>query len=158
MSDMSPEEGKKVVFKGMILLGIITLIEVFIALIGNGHVIPGFHLHKLIMYPAMIGFSMYKAYFIVYEFMHMRYEVKSLAMSVILPTVLLIWATIAFLDEGSYWKDSRAQIELLNANGYVKVEVPMESHGDHQEVAPVGENSQMEGASDESKSNEAEKH
>ncbi len=158
MSDMSPEEGKKVVFKGMILLGIITLIEVFIALIGNGHVIPGFHLPKLIMYPAMIGFSLYKAYFIVYEFMHMRYEVKSLAMSVILPTVLIIWATIAFLDEGSYWKDSRAQIELLNANGYVKVDVPVESHKDHLEVTPVEENSQIEVAPDASKTIEAEKH
>ncbi len=155
---MSPEEGKKVVFKGMILLGIITLIEVFIALIGNGHVIPGFHLPKLIMYPAMIGFSLYKAYFIVYEFMHMRYEVKSLAMSVILPTVLIIWATIAFLDEGSYWKDSRAQIELLNANGYVKVDVPVESHKDHLEVTPVEENSQIEVAPDASKTIEAEKH
>lgn len=154
---MSPEEGKKVVFKGMILLGIITLIEVFIALIGNGHVIPGFHLPKMIMYPAMIGFSMYKAYFIVYEFMHMRYEVKSLAMSVILPTILIVWATIAFLDEGSYWKDSRAQIELLNSNGYVKVDVPIEAHSDQKELAPMGEPSQEVIIPETSKTNEAEK-
>ena len=32
---LSPEEGKRVVYKGMILLAVITLIEVFIALIGN---------------------------------------------------------------------------------------------------------------------------
>ena len=65
---LSYEEGKKVVVKGMILLGIITLIEVCIALLGNGHLIHGFHLSKWIMYPAMILLSLYKAYFIVYEF------------------------------------------------------------------------------------------
>lgn len=125
---MSLEEGKKVVFRGMILLAIITLIEVFIALIGNGHIISGFHLPKWLMYPAMIGFSMYKAYFIVYEFMHMKYEVKTLAMSVLMPTLLLVWAIIAFLDEGTYWKNSRADIELLNSKGYTKVEIPVTTH------------------------------
>ncbi len=100
---LSYEESKKVVFKGLILLGVITLIEVFIALVGNGHIISGFHLPKYIMYPAMIGFSMYKAYFIVYEFMHMRYEVKSLAMAVLLPMTLLIWAMVAFFSEGNKW-------------------------------------------------------
>lgn len=131
---MSLEEGKKVVFKGMILLAIITLIEVFIALIGNGHIIDGFHLPKWIMYPTMIGFSLYKAYFIVYEFMHMKYEVKTLAMSVLMPTLLLVWAIIAFLDEGTYWKDSRAGIELLNAKGYTKVMISEEPH--HEKTAP----------------------
>lgn len=140
---MSLEEGKKVVFKGMILLAIITLIEVFIALIGNGHIIHGFHLPKWIMYPAMIGFSLYKAYFIVYEFMHMRYEVRTLAMSVIMPMLLLVWAIIAFLDEGSYWKESRAGIELLNSKGYTKVMIPVEKH--HEENASHEDNIPHEG-------------
>ncbi|MEZ4948403.1 MAG: cytochrome C oxidase subunit IV family protein [Saprospiraceae bacterium] len=30
----------------------------------------------------IITFSLYKAYFIIYDFMHMRYEVMGLAMSV----------------------------------------------------------------------------
>lgn len=134
---LSPEEGKKVVFKGLILLAIITLIEVFIALIGNGHVIQGFHLPKWIMYPAMIGLSLYKAYFIVFEFMHMKYELRGLAMSVLFPTVLLVWAIIAFLDEGSYWHDTRAHIELLNSDGYIRVEAPAESHHGDGNTAPM---------------------
>ncbi|MEO7176104.1 MAG: hypothetical protein ABIV51_09440, partial [Saprospiraceae bacterium] len=56
------EESKKIVFKGMMLLGAITIIEVLIALVGNGHLIPGFHLAKWIMYPLMISLSLYKAY------------------------------------------------------------------------------------------------
>lgn len=111
---LSIEEGKKVVYRGLALLGIITLIEVFIALFGNGHVIDGFHLTKWIMYPLMIGLSMYKAYFIVFEFMHMRYEVRGLAMSVLLPTLLLVWAIIAFFQEGHAWGARRKQIQDKN--------------------------------------------
>lgn len=112
---LSYEEGKKVVFKGLILLAIVTLVEVLIALLGNGHIIHGFTLPKIIMYPAMIGLSLYKAYFIVYEFMHMRYEVKGLAMSVLLPTLLLVWGIIAFLQEGNSWGNRREQINQKNA-------------------------------------------
>ncbi len=44
---LSYEESKKLVVKGLILLGIITLVEVAIALIGNGHIIEGMHLAKM---------------------------------------------------------------------------------------------------------------
>lgn len=115
MAEMDIAAAKKVVFKGLILLGVITLIEVLIALVGNGHIIEGFHLPKWLMYPAMIGLSAYKAYFIIFEFMHMRYEVSGLMRSVLLPTALLIWAVIAFLQEGNSWKERRAQVSNWNA-------------------------------------------
>jgi cytochrome c oxidase subunit IV len=111
MGNLSYEESKKLVFKGLILLGIVTLVEVFIALIGNGHVIEGMEWPTWVMYPLMISLSLYKAYFIVYEFMHMRYEVKGLAMSVLLPMLLLVWGIIAFFQEGNSWKDRREQIK-----------------------------------------------
>ena len=111
---LSYEESKKLVVKGLILLAIVTVVEVLIALLGNGHLIEGFTLPKWIMYPVMIGLSLYKAYFIVYEFMHMRYEVKGLAMSVLLPTLLLVWAIIAFFQEGNSWNERREQIQEKN--------------------------------------------
>ena len=107
---VSYEEGLAVVKRGFILLGLITFGEVFIALLGNGHIFEGFHLPKLIMYPAMISMSLYKAYWIVYNFMHMAYEVKGLAMSVLLPCLLLVWAVIAFFQEGGSWGARRQQI------------------------------------------------
>jgi cytochrome c oxidase subunit 4 len=112
---LSYEEGKKVVVKGMWLLAAVTLVEVAIALLGNGHLISGFTLPKIIMYPAMIGLSLYKAYFIIYEFMHLRYEVKGMAMSILLPTLLLVWGIIAFMQEGSSWGSRRSQIEQKNS-------------------------------------------
>lgn len=114
MGHLSYEESKKLVFRGMMLLGVITLVEVFIALIGNGHVIEGTRWPIWVMYPLMIGLSLYKAYFIVYEFMHMRYEVKGLAMSVLLPMLLLVWGVIAFFHEGDSWKDRRDLIQEKN--------------------------------------------
>ncbi len=110
----SYEEGIAVVKKGLALLGAITLIEVGIALLGNGHIIDGFHMPKWLMYPVMIGFSLYKAYFIVYFFMHMAHEVKGLAMSVLMPCLLLIWAVIAFFNEGGSWHERRDQIKRKN--------------------------------------------
>jgi len=108
------EKAKKLVWRGFWLLFIVTLAEVGIALLGNGHVIDGFRLPKYIMYPAMIGLSLYKAYFIISEFMHMRYEVRDLALTVLLPTLLLVWAIIAFLQEGNSWGERRQQIKQFD--------------------------------------------
>ncbi len=111
------EESIKNVYKGLALLAFVTLLEVFISLLGKGHIIAGAEKYKTVIYIAgliIIVLSLYKAYFIVYEFMHMRYEVKSLALSVLLPTLLLIWAIIAFFQEGNSWKNRRQQIKEKN--------------------------------------------
>ncbi len=123
MAHLDIEAGKKAVVKGLWLLGIVTLLEVFIALIGNGHIIDGFHLPKLLMYPAMIALSLYKAYFIIFEFMHMKYEVKGMVRSVLLPATLLIWAIIAFMSEGNYWGVRRAQIKEFNERPATEVKM-----------------------------------
>jgi hypothetical protein len=43
--------------------------------------------------------------------MHMAYEVKGLAMSVLLPTFLLLWGVIAFFYEGDAWKGNREAVQ-----------------------------------------------
>ena len=117
MAHLTYEESKKKVFFGLGLLGAVTLVEVLVSLSAKGHIIPGLEKYAFLFYSAgvlLIGLSLYKAYFIVYEFMHMRYEVKGLAMTVLLPTVLLIWAIIAFFQEGNSWKSRREQIKQKN--------------------------------------------
>ena len=116
-SHLSYEAAKKRVVFGLFLLGAVTLIEVLISLAGKGHLIPGLHDISWVHYVAALliaGLSAYKAYFIVYEFMHMKYEVKGLALSVLLPTMLLVWAVIAFFQEGDSWKDRRELIKEKN--------------------------------------------
>jgi cytochrome c oxidase subunit IV len=112
------EEAKALVFRGLMLLGAITIVEVLVALLAKGHLIHGVNFshgfgHYVYML-LMVGFSLYKAYFIIFFFMHMAYEIRGLVMSVLLPTCLLFWAIIAFFSEGSYWGRSREGIQKRN--------------------------------------------
>ncbi|MEY3079422.1 MAG: hypothetical protein RL086_575 [Bacteroidota bacterium] len=118
MSHKTYEESKKAVVKGLLLLGFVTLIEVFISLFAKGHIISGVNDIVWMAYAAgliIAVLSIYKAYFIIYEFMHMAYEVKGLALTVLLPTSLLIWALFAFFQEGTAWKARREFVKEKNA-------------------------------------------
>ena len=109
------KEDVGIAVKGFIVLLIITFIEVGIALVGNGHIIPGFHLPKIIlMVPLMIVFSLYKAYYIVGTFMHLGHETKGMASSIVLPMLLFVWAITAFLWEGSSWNDYQNYVDDKN--------------------------------------------
>ncbi len=128
MSHLSYEQAKKVVYRGLVILAVVTLVEVFFSLLGKGHIIEALKHMPVVHYLVgllIIVLSLYKAYFIIYEFMHMRYEVKGLALSVLLPTVLLIWAIIAFFQEGSSWKGRRDQVKEKN-------EIPAEGQNSQQ--------------------------
>ena len=46
--------------------------------------------------------TIFKAFFIVSEFMHLKHEVKSLIWSILVPTALLVWLVVALITEGSY--------------------------------------------------------
>lgn len=117
MEHLSYSDAKKKVFLGFwILLGV-TLVEVFISLLGKGHIVEGVKdLGWLVAIAALliVGLSIYKAKYIIYEFMHMGYEVRGLRISVLLPAALLIWAIIAFFQEGNSWKDRREIIRERN--------------------------------------------
>jgi cytochrome c oxidase subunit IV len=116
----SYEDQKKLVFYGLKLLGIITIVEVLFALFAKGHIVPSVTFGKdggfgqAIYMLAMIGASLYKAYFIVFFFMHMAHEMRGLVLSVLMPTLLLVWAIIAFFHEGSRWGASRELIKEKN--------------------------------------------
>ena len=116
----SYEEQKKLVFYGLKLLGVITIIEVAFALFAKGHIIPSVTFGKdggfgqIVYMLAMISASLYKAYFIIFFFMHMAHEVRGLVLSVLMPTTLLIWAIIAFFQEGTRWGASRENIRQKN--------------------------------------------
>ena len=102
---------KKIALKTIIILAVVTVVEVLVALTGKGYIIHGYHAPKVVMNTLMIGMSLYKAYLIVFEFMHMKYEARGLMLSVLLPVGLLIWAIISFLYEGQAWKGNRDTVK-----------------------------------------------
>ena len=124
---MSYEEAKSFVFKGLLLLAAVTLVEVFFSLAGKGH-IPFLGVlaeHQWITYvigTVLVGLSLYKAYFIVYDFMHLRQEVGSMAATILLPMLLLIWAIVAFFQEGSVWGERR---QLIADKNRIEVATPV---------------------------------
>ena len=123
MGHLTYEESKAKANKIIIILGIITIFEVAFALMGKGYIIEGLHFPIAITGIVMIVLSLVKAYLIVYEFMHMKYEVPGLVKTVLLPTLLLVWAVIAFFWEGSFWKDRRGTAKMENS-AQVKPVVP----------------------------------
>jgi cytochrome c oxidase subunit IV len=116
------EESKKTANKIITILAIVTIIEVLFALMGKGYLISGVHFPHWLISIVMIVGSIYKAYLIIYEFMHMKYEVPSMVKTVLLPTLLLVWAIIAFTMEGSYWQNNRTKFKNQAAKE-VKAEV-----------------------------------
>ena len=54
-----------------------------------------------------IGLTIFKAYYIVSEFMHLKYEVKMLIWSIMVPLMFIIWLIIALIYEGGAVYDVR---------------------------------------------------
>ena len=44
--------------------------------------------------------TLVKAFYIVSEFMHLKYEVKVLIWSILIPTIFIVWLLLALLIEG----------------------------------------------------------
>jgi len=125
MGHLTYEESKARALKIILILAAMTLLEVVFALMAKGYIIEGFHLSPILVGAVMIIMSLVKAYLIVYEFMHMKYEVPGLVKSVLLPMFLLVWAVIAFFSEGNYWKNQRnVQKEHSDAKAESKKIVP----------------------------------
>jgi cytochrome c oxidase subunit IV len=53
-----------------------------------------------------IVLTIFKAFYIVAEFMHLKHETKALIWAVLIPMALVIWLMVALISEGSYYFDS----------------------------------------------------
>lgn len=113
-SHASYEDQKTAVWKGLGLLAAVTLAEVALSLMKAAEWAKGLEWLFALASILIIVLSIYKAYFIIFEFMHMAYEVRGLAMTVLLPTFLLLWAVIAFFYEGDAWKNNRETVNERN--------------------------------------------
>lgn len=95
------------VWRSTLWLSIITVVEVALALVWMYHLYPNGGGPKLWLNSIFIVMSLLKAYFIVGEFMHIRYETRALTLTILVPTLFLVWFLVAFLWEGAAWLDMR---------------------------------------------------
>lgn len=93
--EVKPVNKKKVkkLWKIAMILGVVTLIEFVMAF-----TLPRGYL----LYSGFIALTLVKAFYIVSEFMHLKYEAKALIWSILLPTIFVIWLIVALLVEGDY--------------------------------------------------------
>ena len=73
------------------ILGIITAFEFLIAFTMH---------HGPLKTSIFIAMTIVKAGYIVGEFMHLRYEVKVLFWSILIPLIFIVWMLVAFIYEG----------------------------------------------------------
>lgn len=73
-------------------MGAVTIVEFIIAF-----TMP----HGLIKTLLFVILTIVKAGYIVGEFMHLRYEVKLLFWSILVPILFIVWMLIAFIYEGA---------------------------------------------------------
>lgn len=58
---------------------------------------------QLIVVVTFVILTLFKAFYIVAEFMHLKHEVKRLALTILVPFLFIIWLLIGLTVEGDYW-------------------------------------------------------
>jgi cytochrome c oxidase subunit IV len=87
-----PDKAKiKKLWMTALILGIITAFEFLIAFTIDAGPIKTF---------IFVALTIVKAAYIVGEFMHLRYEVKVLFWSILIPLTFIAWMLVAFIYEG----------------------------------------------------------
>jgi len=85
---------------------------------------PEGHSSKIFINSFFVIASLLKAFFIVGEFMHVRYETRALTLTILVPLVFLIWFIIAFLWEGAEWLDNRVRFNAaVFTNDYTDIQI-----------------------------------
>ncbi len=97
MSDEQYKSAVKAVWTATAILSVVTVVEVVVALT-VGHLLPRFVLNLFFVIA-----SVAKAFFIIGEFMHLKYEKRVFMLSLGLPLFFLVWTLIALAVEGNYW-------------------------------------------------------
>jgi len=96
--------GTKEIWRTFWILLILTIVELALgfAMIGMEH--NGL---RLAIKGAIIILMLAKAFYIVAYFMHLKGEIRNLVMTIVVPLSLLIWGIIAFLYDGSSFRNNR---------------------------------------------------
>jgi cytochrome c oxidase subunit IV len=91
----------KAVWRATYIMAVVTVIEVSMAIMWPHE------WSRLVLNLLFIFMSLMKAFFIVGEFMHLKYELRALVLSILVPLLFLVWAIIAFAMDGESWLNLR---------------------------------------------------
>lgn len=87
----------KTIWKTFWIMLIVTILEIVGALIYPESA------PRMVLNIFFIVMSLLKAFYIVGVFMHLKFEMKHLIITILLPTIFLIYTVIILLAEGQSW-------------------------------------------------------
>ncbi|MEB0263957.1 MULTISPECIES: cytochrome C oxidase subunit IV family protein [unclassified Mucilaginibacter] len=96
---------KKIIQIFLVLLGI-TVVEFIIAL----WLVPSGKVPIHLANPIYIVLTLFKAFYIVAYFMHLKFEKIGLALCIIVPILFIIGLILVLTNESHYWVDLRPKI------------------------------------------------
>ena len=127
MSENTHEHGDPIaeIKKVTIILSVLTIVELILGYWMIGITSEGL---RLATKGAIVILMMAKAFYIVAYFMHLKHEVKNLIMTIVVPLSLFVWFIIAFLADGSSFRNLRNTYDpYFKEQSTIKVEQP--AHG-----------------------------
>ncbi|WP_187261765.1 cytochrome C oxidase subunit IV family protein [Pontibacter beigongshangensis] len=92
-----PKPQTKVIWKTFFILVALTAVEFLFAFTMDAGTLRN---------AIFIILTIFKAFYIVAEFMHLKHESKALIWSILIPMALVIWLMVALISEGSYYFES----------------------------------------------------
>lgn len=100
---------KREIWRITLYLSILTVVELALGFLMMPW--PEESLKRHLVKGIVLALMLWKAFYIIGYFMHLRHEVRNLIMSVAIPALLFIWFIFAFLNEGNAFKHERARFE-----------------------------------------------
>ena len=92
-----PKPQTKAIWRTFIILVALTAVEFIFAFTMEASTVRN---------SIFIILTIFKAFYIVGEFMHLKHESKVLIWSILLPMALVTWLMVALIAEGSYYFES----------------------------------------------------
>ncbi|MEX0812422.1 MAG: cytochrome C oxidase subunit IV family protein [Chitinophagales bacterium] len=97
LDDAAYQRQKSAVWRSTWIMAVVTVLEVGMAIIWPED------WSRVVLNLLFIIMSSMKAFFIMGEFMHLKYETRALTLTILVPFLFLVWAIIAFMMEGESW-------------------------------------------------------
>lgn len=73
-----------------------------------------------------------KAFFIIAEFMHLKYELRNMVLTLGIPALLFIWFVTAFLWDGNSYRNLRNRYDKYHKERSLE-KLPPKAHGEGEE-------------------------
>jgi len=126
--------GKKEIVKITIYLTILTFIELGLGFMMMSWDEDSFKRH--FVKGVILILMVWKAFYIVGYFMHLKHEIRNLIMTIVVPLALFIWFIIAFLSDGNSYNNLRNKYDRHHyEESKKKAPASEEEHGEEKKPA-----------------------